>query len=61
VPRRVVGSSDQVRSMIVLALLALAAAPALAATTHRSIMDFVDAQGHVSFGPPGTQRATAGP
>lgn len=50
------GSIGQIRLTMVLALLALATAPAFAATTHRSIMDFVNAQGQVSFGPPGTQQ-----
>jgi len=54
--RRIIGSINQTRSMIVSALLMLAAAPTFAKTTHRPIMDFVDAQGHVSFGPPGTQQ-----
>src|SRR5712691_7749249 len=46
----------QFNVFIVFTLLLLAAAPTFAKTTHRSIMDFVDAQGQVSFGPPGTQQ-----
>jgi hypothetical protein len=54
--QRVMGSIDRTKALIVSTILLLAAAPAWATTTHRSIMDFVDAQGHVSFGPPGTQQ-----
>jgi hypothetical protein len=41
---------------VVFALSLLAAGNVLAGTTHRPIMDFVDAQGQVSFGPPGTEQ-----
>src|SRR5438045_460206 len=60
---RLIQGSSIVRTgaMVVSALLLFTGASALAGTTHRSIMDFINAQGQVSFGPPGTQQVAGVP